>query len=162
MILIFVSSINDNLQLAKFLQNELTLMNKQTKLINLVELELPLFDSKKDRTVPFIIKPLLQEIKEAEGIIFVNPEYNYSIPPIFANFLAWASRFREDYLSAFLLKKIQLATHSGSNGSDLCNSIRIQFSRIGSIVMPKEIITHYEKSIDKIDYKNILEEFNKK
>lgn len=159
MILIFVSSLNDNLQLAKFLQNELILMNKQTKLINIVDLSLPLFDSKKDRAVPDIIKPLLQEINGSQGIIFVNPEYNYSIPPIFTNFLAWASRYREDYLHAFLLKKIQLATHSGSNGVDLCNSMRIQFSRIGSCVMPKEIITHYEKSIKTIDYKNILEEF---
>jgi NAD(P)H-dependent FMN reductase len=159
MILIFVSSLNDNLQLAKFLQNELTLMNKQTKLINIVDLELPLFDSRKDRIVPDIIKPLLQEINESKGIIFVNPEYNYSTPPIFTNFLAWASRFREDYLSAFLLKRIQLATHSGSNGSDLCNSMRVQFSRIGSCVMPKEIITHYGKSIEEVDYKNILEEF---
>lgn len=161
MILIFVSSLNDNLHLAKFLQNELNLMEKETKLINIVDLNLPLFDSKKDKTVPVIITPLLKQINEASGVIFVNPEYNYSIPPIFGNFLAWASRFREDYLSAFLLKKIQLATHSGSNGTDLCNSMRIQFSRIGACVMPKEIITHYEKSIDKVDYKNILKEFIK-
>lgn len=115
--------------------------NQVIELINLVDLELPMYDSRKeDRDgIPTKIGELAEVMKKANGYIFVAPEYNYSLPPVLGNFVAWVSRCGEDFREVFQMKKIQLATHSGSGGDDLMNAMRIQFTRLGAMVMPRGI-----------------------
>ncbi len=62
-------------------------------------------------------------------------------------------------LDLFTLKKIQLASYSGSNGQDVLNSLRNQFTRLGAIVMPREIISTYEKKCKDDSLERILSQF---
>ncbi|WP_260916090.1 hypothetical protein [Aliarcobacter butzleri] len=57
------------------------------------------------------------------------------------------------------MKKIQLATHSGISGQDLLNSLRIQFTRLGAIVMPRDIISINEKRYKEDSLERILSQF---
>ncbi len=161
MYLIFVSSLNENMKLANSIKYQMEEDNKAIEIINLVDLELPLYDSRKeDRDgIPGKIGELVELMKKANGYIFVAPEYNYCLPPVLANFVAWVSRYGEDFREVFQMKKIQLATHSGSGGNDLMNAMRIQFTRLGAIVMPREIITNFQKPLKVESSKKIVKQF---
>lgn len=161
MYLIFVSSLNENMKLAKSIEHQMEENNTETEIINLVDLELPMYDSRKeDRDgIPSKIGELVELMKKADGYIFVAPEYNYCLPPVLANFVAWVSRCGENFREVFQMKKIQLATHSGSGGDDLMNAMRIQFTRLGAIVMPREIVTNFQKPLKAESSKKILKQF---
>lgn len=161
MILIFVSSLNENMKLAHQLQEQLQQLNQNSKIINLVELHLPMYDSLKEENdgIPPIIQELIVEMKSATGYLFVSPEYNFSLPPVHVNFIAWVSRVGEDFRELFALKTIQLATHSGGDGTNVSNAMRIQFTKLGSIVMPRDIVTTYQLALKKESSKRILNTF---
>ncbi|XPV68237.1 MAG: NADPH-dependent FMN reductase [Halarcobacter sp.] len=161
MILIFVSSLNENMKLANILQEQLDEENVKSEIINLVDLELPMYDSLKEQNdgIPKKALDLTEKMKKVDGYIFVSPEYNFSLAPVLVNMIAWISRIGDDFRSLFSMKKIQLATHSGSNGCDGINAMRIQFTRLGAIVMPREIITTYEKQLRKDSSKRILKQY---
>ncbi|WP_419763624.1 MAG: NADPH-dependent FMN reductase [Arcobacter sp.] len=161
MILIFVSSLNENMKLAKVLQEQLNEENINSEIINLVDLKLPMYDSFKEENdgIPQKALDLTEKMKKANGYIFVSPEYNFSLPPVLVNMLAWISRIGNDFRALFSMKKIQLATHSGSNGQDGLNTMRTQFTRLGAIVMPREILTTYEKQLNKDSSKRILQQY---
>ncbi len=90
------------------------------------------------------IESLIEDMKNASAYVFISPEYNFSLPPVLVNTVAWISRVGDDFRDVFTLKPIQLATHSGSGGSDVSNAMRNQFTKLGSLVMPREIITTYQ------------------
>ncbi len=54
--------------------------------------EIPLFNQEFERNPPEIVKQLKAKIREADAILFVSPEYNYSIPGVLKNAIDWASR----------------------------------------------------------------------
>jgi len=149
------------MKLANSLKYQIEENNKEIELINLVDLELPMYDSRKEEQdgIPEKIVELVKLMKKADGYIFVAPEYNYSMPPVLANYVAWVSRCGEDFREVFQMKKIQLATHSGSGGDDLMNAMRIQFTRLGAMVMPREIITNFQKPLKVESSKKILKQF---
>lgn len=61
--------------------------------IDIVEIrDLPLFDGDLEATMPQVVLDFKAKIKAADGILFVSPEYNYSIPGGLKNALDWASR----------------------------------------------------------------------
>lgn len=161
MILIFVASLNENMKLAKNLQIQLNDKNISSEIINLVELNVPMYDTQKEQNdgIPEQIKQLAIKMQKAQGFIFVSPEYNFSLPPVLVNMIAWISRIGEDFRALFNLKIIQLATHSGSGGQDVLNAMRTQFTRLNAIVMPREILTTYEKSLNEESLKRILKQY---
>lgn len=53
---------------------------------------LPLFDSDLEANMPQAVIDFKTKIKAADGILFVSPEYNYSIPGGLKNAIDWASR----------------------------------------------------------------------
>ncbi len=163
MYLIFVASLNENMRLAKVLQEQVSSLNEESEIINLVDLQLPLYDSVKEETngVPESIIPLMEKMKNAKGYIIVSPEYNFSIPPVLSNAVAWISRNGDDFREVFTNKYIQLATHSGGGGSDVMNAIRSQLTKLGSVVVPREIITTYQKALDKNSSERIIKQFIK-
>eukprot|EP01029_Cantina_marsupialis_P032476 TRINITY_DN9925_c0_g1_i3.p1 TRINITY_DN9925_c0_g1~~TRINITY_DN9925_c0_g1_i3.p1 ORF type:complete len:175 (-),score=20.10 TRINITY_DN9925_c0_g1_i3:40-564(-) len=156
MILIFVASLNENVKLAKKIEKELNNNGKETKIINLVELDLPMYDTNKEQNdgIPQKALELSEEMKKATGYVFVSPEYNFNVPPVLVNFIAWISRIGDDFRDLFSLKKIQLATHSGANGKDLLNSLRSQFTRLGSVVAPREMKRKIKKTKTEEKQKN--------
>lgn len=54
---------------------------------------------------------LLVQIRDADGVLFVTPEYNYSIPGVLKNAIDWASR--PAYQSVFRGKSCFVITASG-------------------------------------------------
>ena len=161
MYLLFVSSLNENMKLAHSIKEQMEENDQEIVIINLVDLELPIYDSRKEERdgIPSVIVELVGSMKKADGYIFVAPEYNYCLPPVLANFVAWVSRCGEDFREVFQMKTIQLATHSGSGGSDLMNAMRIQFTRLGAIVMPREILTNFQKPLKAESCKKIVKQF---
>src|SRR6476659_8097688 len=53
---------------------------------------LPGFSQDDETNPPTQVVELKQRIREADAILFVTPEYNYSIPGVLKNAIDWASR----------------------------------------------------------------------
>ncbi len=53
---------------------------------------IPLFNQDEDRNPPAKVAEFKQRIHEADAILFVTPEYNYSVPGVLKNAIDWASR----------------------------------------------------------------------
>lgn len=155
------SSLNENMKLAKILKSQLRNLGKDSKIIDLLSLELPMYSSKEESNgIPEPARDLVKEMKNAKGHIFISPEYNYLPAPVLVNTINWISRVSDDFRESFDLKPVQLATHSGSSDvSCLMNSMRIQFTKLGSIVMPREIVTAYDKPLDKEKFLEILKQY---
>jgi NAD(P)H-dependent FMN reductase len=161
MVLIFVASLNENMNLANMIKDKFENKNINSKIINLVDLNLPMYDTFKEQNdgIPKVALDLAKQMEKATAYVFVSPEYNYGVPPVLVNMIAWISRIGDNFRVLFSMKKIQLATHSGSNGQDLLNDLRSQFTRLGAIVMPREIITTYERKCQEDSLERILEQF---
>lgn len=54
--------------------------------------DLPLFNQDLESNVPAPVTMLKKEIESADGVLFVSPEYNRSIPGVLKNAIDWASR----------------------------------------------------------------------
>lgn len=53
---------------------------------------LPLFNQDLEANVPASVTTMKQQIEAADGVLFVTPEYNRSIPGVLKNAIDWASR----------------------------------------------------------------------
>ncbi len=61
--------------------------------LELFELDgLPDFNQDEEREPPAKVVALKQRIRAADALLFVTPEYNYSIPGVLKNAIDWASR----------------------------------------------------------------------
>jgi chromate reductase len=54
--------------------------------------KLPYFSQDLEDNPPQIVKDLRETVKKADGILFITPEYNRSIPGVLKNAIDWASR----------------------------------------------------------------------
>lgn len=161
MYLLLVASLNENMKLAQRIEKSLETLGVKSQTINLVDLNITLYDSSKEENdgIPSKITELSNTMKNATGYIVVSPEYNYSIPPSLSNVIAWLSRSGENFRELFTLKYVQLATHSGITGNDVCNAMRLQFSKLGAIVAPREILSTPNKKIEEESLQRILSQF---
>ena len=53
---------------------------------------IPGFNQDDEQNPPAKVVELKRRIREADAILFVTPEYNYSVPGVFKNAIDWASR----------------------------------------------------------------------
>jgi chromate reductase len=53
---------------------------------------IPAFNQDKEQQPPAKVTELKKRIREADAILIVTPEYNYSIPGVLKNAIDWASR----------------------------------------------------------------------
>ena len=53
---------------------------------------LPGFSQDEEQNPPGKVTEFKQKIREADAILFVSPEYNYSVPGVLKNAIDWASR----------------------------------------------------------------------
>jgi len=53
---------------------------------------LPGFNQEDESEPPAKVTELKQKIRDADAILFVTPEYNYSVPGVLKNAIDWASR----------------------------------------------------------------------
>ena len=161
--LIIVASIEQNMKLANSIQEQLTSLDQSSKIIDIVALNLPIYTSKREDEdgSPEAINTIVEEMKEAKAYIFVSPEYNYSIPPTLTNYIAWVSRVGDDFRVLFSEKAILNATFSGGGGADVLNAMRVQFTKLGAMVMPREVLTNYAKPLNAESLKKTLSQLIK-
>jgi chromate reductase len=61
--------------------------------IDIFELDgIPGFNQDEEQNPPAKVTELKTRIREADAILFVTPEYNYSVPGVLKNAIDWASR----------------------------------------------------------------------
>jgi chromate reductase, NAD(P)H dehydrogenase (quinone) len=53
---------------------------------------IPAFNQDLEKDAPAAVRRLKDQIRSADAILFVTPEYNYSVPGVLKNAIDWASR----------------------------------------------------------------------
>lgn len=160
---ILVASANNNRQLGDKLQTLAQEENIETKIINLVDLNLPLYSTVEEENngIPDVAKELAEEILGLKAFIVVAPEYNGVMPPVLNNAMAWTSRSTENWRDAFNEKIVGLATHSGGGGAKGLQAMRIQFQHLGANILARELLTTYEKPLNEESAINMLKQLEK-
>jgi len=61
--------------------------------VGIFELDgIPAFNQDEEQNPPDKVVELKKRVREADAILFVTPEYNYSVPGVLKNAIDWASR----------------------------------------------------------------------
>jgi chromate reductase, NAD(P)H dehydrogenase (quinone) len=89
-----------------------TLLPQQTRIEELNIAQLPFFNQDLESNPPLVVVNFRDKIITSDALLFVTPEYNYSIPGVLKNAIEWASR---PYTSAVLNRK-PAAIMGASNG----------------------------------------------
>ena len=118
------------------------LLNADHEMICLEDYPLPLFVPGGEKADQAIISELVSKFENVDGFIFCAPEYNGSIPPILTNLIAWISVSTDQWREVFNGKKALLGTHSGGDGNNIIQSMKIQLGHLGTIVLPRTIIVN--------------------
>jgi len=160
---ILVASANNNLKLGQKLSELANELNIQTELINLVDLNLPLYSTVEEEKngLPSAAKELAEKILALKAFIVVAPEYNGVMPPVLNNAMAWTSRSTKDWRDAFNDKIVGLATHSGGGGAKGLQAMRIQFQHLGANILARELLTTYEKPLNEDAAKGMILQLEK-
>ena len=160
---ILVASSNNNLKLGQKLVELASQDNVETELINLVDLNLPLYNTIEEEKngIPENAKELAQKILSLKAFIIVAPEYNGVMPAVLNNAMSWTSRATENWRDAFNEKVVGLATHSGGGGTKVLQAMRIQFQHLGANILARELLTSYEKALNEESAKNMISQLDK-
>ncbi len=159
-IAIVVASIGKNLELAHEVQKILETKGIAVSLLNVVEMNLPLYSSKSDavHSAEALMSPYKEQMT-ADGFIFIAPEYNGGPPPAFNNFIAWISRSTKNWREAFNSKPAMLASHSGGGGHQAVLIMRLMLSFIGMNVMGRQVVSTMSKPSQHEELNKVCEEF---
>lgn len=160
---ILVASANNNRKLGDKLQELATSLNVETEVINLVDLDLPLYSTVEEERngIPDTAKDLAEEILALKAFIIVAPEYNGVMPPVLNNAMAWTSRSTDSWRDAFNEKIVGLATHSGGGGAKGLQAMRIMYQHLGANILARELLTTYEKPLSEDSSKKMIEQLVK-
>ena len=160
---ILVASSNNNQKLALKIVQIAQENNCEVELINLVDLNLPLYNTIEEEKngVPQVAVDLAKTILNLKAFIIVAPEYNGVMPAVLNNAIAWTSRATEKWRDAFDEKVVALATHSGGGGTKVLQAMRIMFQHLGANVLAREILTTYEKPLNEESVHNIVKQLEK-
>lgn len=157
-ILVVSVTSNNNRELAIKLKNILNELGAQTDFLNLQEIELPLYSpDAQEEGLPKNAKKLAEAFKEASALVICSPEYNGNMPPVLVNAVAWISVSGDkDWRKAFNQKFIVIASHSAGGGVKLATSLQLMLQHLGAIVMPRQILTSYDKPMNEKSAKAIM------
>ncbi len=155
---ILVASSGNNQKLALKLEELAIGQGCQVELINLVDLDLPLYSTKEEEKngVPEIAKYLAERILDLKAFIVVAPEYNGVMPPVLNNAMAWTSRATDNWRDAFNEKVVAVATHSGGGGAKGLQAMRMMFQHLGANIIARELLTTYEKNLNDDTANNMI------
>ena len=158
-IIIFLASQYQNKTLGEKIYSEIQSHKVNVKIIDLVDLDLPLYSSKSESEegVPSKVYTVFNDCLNAKGFVFVAPEYNGGIPPVLTNTIAWLSVTGKTWREAFNTKLAGIATFSGGGGMQLILGLRSQLAYLGLTVIGLPIHTNYKKQLKTED----LESFSK-
>lgn len=162
-IIIITASEVKNLELANKFREYVESQNIETSIINLVDLDLPLYSSRTEGKFSGekLLANQLPHLEKARGFIFIAPEYNGSTPPVFNNFLAWLSRSNKDWRNFLNGKPAAIATFSGGGGFNVLLAMRTQLAFIGMNVLGRQILTHSNKVLDEKSLAAVTDELIK-
>lgn len=162
-IAILLASVVKNKELAQNIQDVVNELGQESEIINLVQLQLPLYTSLLEESdgIPQKVQDLADKLLEYDAYIVVSPEYNGSMPPVLTNAIAWISRVGDDFRAIFNQKFIALASHSGGGGLRGNDAMRSMFSYLGANVLTREVLTHYGKEYKKSTAESIVKELIK-
>lgn len=91
-IAVFVGSLQQN-SLNKKLAKNLERMAPEGTEFDYVDIaSLPLYNQDMEEEFPVEAKKAKEQVEAADGVLFVTPEYNRSIPGVLKNAIDWASR----------------------------------------------------------------------
>jgi chromate reductase, NAD(P)H dehydrogenase (quinone) len=76
----------------KALMNEAIRLCPAEAEIELVDINLPLFNQDQENDLPEEVRKMKDKLKSADAILIACPEYNYSVPGVLKNAIDWASR----------------------------------------------------------------------
>jgi len=155
---ILVSSQGKNMELAQKFLDYFNEKGEKAEIIDLVALELPLYSSITEGSIPDKAKDLTEKLINSKALVFVAPEYNGLIPPALNNAIAWVSRTGDDWRGAFNGKSAVIATHSGGGGAHVLIAMRQQLSYIGMNVIGRQIMTNYGKELNKESMASVLDQ----
>ncbi len=70
-----------------------TALVPENSVLEIFELDgIPGFNQDEEQNPPLKVVELKRRVREADAILFVTPEYNYSVPGVLKNAIDWASR----------------------------------------------------------------------
>ncbi|TLP37869.1 NAD(P)H-dependent oxidoreductase [Arcobacter arenosus] len=155
---ILVASSGNNQKLGLKLEELAIEQGCQVELINLVDLDLPLYSTKEEERngVPEVAKHLAERILDLKAFIVVAPEYNGVMPPVLNNAMAWTSRATDSWRDAFNEKVVAVATHSGGGGAKGLQAMRMMFQHLGANIIARELLTTYEKPLNEDTANNMI------
>lgn len=142
-IMALVASKGKNAELAQRFSELANEMGIETELVNLVELELPLYATGSEKEgIPNQIIELTKRMADSQSLAFFAPEYNGSFPPVLNNAIAWMSLSDKDWRVAFNGKLTLIATHSGGGGTHALMAMRMQLAYCGANVIGRQIVAN--------------------
>ena len=145
-ILIVAASNGENLNLANRFADRARAQGLSIDLIDLTELDLPLFTPRRrDAGQPEGLLALQARLQQGQRWIICAPEYNGSIPPVLTSAFAWLSVLGDDFRALFNGRPIAMASHSGSGGYEVLTALRIQLAHLGAHVVGRQLIANNNK-----------------
>ena len=149
-IVIVIASEQQNLELAKKFEAEIQSQGAKASIINIIDLELPMFTSRTESK--YSASELLNEVTTkfslAHGFVFLAPEYNGGTPPAFSNFLAWLSRTSKNWREHLNGRSAVIGTFSAGGGVSALSVMRTQLAYLGMNILGRQIITNNAKPLD--------------
>lgn len=90
-IAVFVGSLRAD-SINKMLAKNLEALAPDGVEFDYIDLNLPLFNQDLETEYPVAAQRVKDQVEAADGVLFVTPEYNRSIPGVLKNAIDWASR----------------------------------------------------------------------
>lgn len=140
-------------------------LNIEVLLLN----DIPMFNEDLEEDPPTAVKEFKEKIKNSEGILFVTPEYNHSVPGVLKNALDWCSRVERVMANkpSFIIgasngnigtarcqAHLRLVLNSGGvavnnlpGNEVLIRNVQDQFE--GDKLMDESTIKHLDKTVDR-------------
>lgn len=152
-----------NLELAHRFEEQLKKLGAETHVLNVMKLDLPLYHSDSDakHNGKELLGPWFDIINQSSGFVFLAPEYNGGLPPVFTNFLAWVSRSSKEWRTAFNGKAAAIGSYSAGSSGNVLVAMRMQLAYIGMNVLGRQIQTHSQKALDEASLLDVCQQLLK-
>ncbi len=159
---LFAASNTHNLTLAQNIEKEAQRLGCDTTLINIIDLNLPLYTPPAHKNgIPEVISTLIHALKPVTHFAFITPEYNGGIAPTLTNLIAWISVCSDDWRECFNGKTAIIGTHSGGGGLHALMQLRTQLAYIGLTVIGRQLHTNYQKALNPQSLTDVVQELIK-
>ena len=145
-LIVLTASNGENRKLAERFVQAAAAQNASAELIDLTQLNLPLFTTRVQAAgAGPDLATLHDQLHRTPRWVICTPEYNGSIPPSLTNAIAWLSVTDDDFRSLFNGRPIAMATFSGGGGMELLVSLRIQLTHLGAQVVGRQLLSNHAK-----------------